>query len=50
MAKRLRNVTEMNKAASVRNARTMATSAENKGRMDSFTRAKADGIILKKSG
>ena len=50
MAKRLRNVTEMNKTASVRNARTMATSAENKGRMDSFAKAEADGIILQKNG
>lgn len=48
MAKRLRTVTEMNKTASVRNARTMATSAENKGRMDSFAKAEADGIILQK--
>lgn len=38
----------MNKTASVRNARTMATSAENKGRMDSFARAESDGIILQK--
>lgn len=38
----------MNKTASVRNARTMATSAENLGRMDSVRRAEDDGVKLKK--
>lgn len=45
---RLRNVTTMNAKASIRNARTMVTGAENKGRLDSYARAEADGIILQK--
>ena len=48
IAKRLSHVTEMNKTAAVRNARTMVTGAENKGRQDSYERATADGIILEK--
>ena len=48
IAKRLQNVTEMDKASSIRNARTTVTSAENKGRLDSYIEAEADGIILKK--
>lgn len=48
IAKRLENVTTMEKAAAVRNARTMVTGAQNKGRLDSYARAEADGIILQK--
>ena len=48
IAERLRNVTNMNEASSMRNARTMVTSAECKGRQDSYYRATADGIIMKK--
>lgn len=48
IAKRLSNVTEMNKTAAIRNARTSVTSAECKGRQDSYARATADGIILQK--
>lgn len=48
IAKRLQNVTEMDKASSIRNARTTVTSAENKGRQDSYIEAEADGIILVK--
>ena len=48
IAKRLSNVTEMNKAAAIRNARTSVTSAECKGRQDSYIRATNDGIILKR--
>ena len=48
IAKRLSHVTEMNKDSAIRNARTMVTSAENKGRQDSYERATADGIILQK--
>lgn len=48
IAKRLENVTEMNRAAAVRNARTATTSAENKGRMDSLHLAEKKGIDLKK--
>lgn len=48
IAKRLENVTEMNKASAVRNARTTTTSAENKGRMDSYEYAESIGIVMKK--
>jgi SPP1 gp7 family putative phage head morphogenesis protein len=48
IAKRLRNVQEMNKAQAIRSARTIVTGAENKGRQDSYARAEADGIILQK--
>lgn len=46
IAKRIGNVQEMNKNASIRTARTIVTGAENKGRFDSYQRATADGIIL----
>ena len=46
IAKRIGNVQEMNKNASIRTARTIVTGAENKGRFDSYQRASADGIIL----
>ena len=48
IAGRLSKVTEINETAAIRNARTMVTSAENKGRQDSYARAEADGIILQK--
>lgn len=48
IAKRIGNVQEMNKNASIRTARTIVTGAENKGRLDSFKRAEDDGIILQK--
>ena len=48
IASRLSKVTDMNEKAAIRNARTMVTSAENKGRQDSYARAEADGIILAK--
>ena len=48
IAKRLRNVQEMNKTQAIRSARTIVTGAENKGRQDSYARAEADGIILAK--
>ena len=48
ISKRIMNVQEMNKDAAVRSARTIVTGAENKGRLDSFKRAEADGIILQK--
>ena len=49
IAKRLSNVTEMNKTAAIRNARTTVTSAENKGRQDSYARVEADGIVLERT-
>lgn len=46
IAKRLTHVTDMNRKSAIRNARTMITSAENKGKQDSFEKAEEDGIIL----
>lgn len=48
VAKRLRNVTDMNIASSIRNARTMMTSAQNEGRLDAYTQLKEEGLIIKK--
>lgn len=48
LAKRLRTVTEMNRTSSIRNARTTVTGAECKGRQDSYERAEADGIRLRR--
>lgn len=48
LAKRLRNVTEMNRVSSIRNARTSCTSAENKGRMDMIHDAEDKGVKTKK--
>ena len=48
IAKRLRNVQEMNRTQAIRSARTIVTGAENKGRQDSYERATADGIIIKR--
>lgn len=45
---RLMNVQEMNKTQAVRSARTIVTSAECKGRQDSYEKAKQDGMIIKK--
>ena len=49
IAERLENVTNMSHASAVRNARTMVTAAENRGRLDSYQQAEDDGIILKKT-
>ncbi len=48
ISKRIMNVQAMNKDAAIRAARTIVTGAENKGRMDSYKRAEADGIIMQK--
>ena len=48
LAKRLQNVTEMNRASAIRNARTTVTSAENKGRMDMLHDAAEKGVITHK--
>ena len=48
IASRLSKVTDMNETAAIRNARTMVTGAENKGRQDSYKRAEEDGIIMKR--
>lgn len=48
MAKRLSNVTEMNRTSAIRNARTTVTSAENKGRMDMLHEACDKGVEMQK--
>ena len=48
IAARLRSVTDMDYRASVRNARTMVTSAQNGGRLDSMKRVEKMGAKLKK--
>lgn len=48
MSERLQRVTDMNKVSAVRNARTMTTSFENKGRLDGMDAMQADGTIVKK--
>ena len=45
---RLMHVTDMNEKSAIRNARTMVTGAENKGRQDRREEAEKMGIILKK--
>lgn len=47
LAKRLRSVTAMDARASLRNARTMITNAQNAGRYNGFRRAKAMGVKFK---
>lgn len=48
IAKRIRNVENMNKVSAIRSARTMVTGTENKGRQDRYSEADAKGIILQK--
>lgn len=48
IAKRLGNVTEMNKVSAIRNARTAVTGAQNSGRFDGMKQLEKDGVILKK--
>lgn len=45
---RLTHVTEMNLTSAVRNARTATTSAQNRGRMDSYHKAQEKGIRMVK--
>ena len=47
ISKRLRNVTDMDARASIRNARTMFTGAQNAGRVDAYKRASDMGIKVK---
>lgn len=46
IARRLQNVTNMNRTSAIRNARTMTTSAECGGRIDSYHRAEEMGIQM----
>ena len=48
IASRLQQVTDMNKSAAIRNARTATTGAENAGRQDTYDEAVSKGIKLKK--
>lgn len=48
VAKSLEKVTDMDKRAAVRNARTAVTCAQNKARFDSYERAEEIGIKMKK--
>lgn len=48
IADRIQNVTDANRASAIRNARTMCTTAENTGRMDSFKDAEKMGVLGKK--
>lgn len=48
LADRMYNVTEMDRVAAMRNARTSVTSAENKGRIDGLHDAKKKGVSTKK--
>ena len=49
IARRLENVVGMNRTSAVRNARTMTTSAENAGRLDSYRECVEMGIQMKKA-
>lgn len=49
MSKRLREVTDMNKNSSIRNARTLTTEAENGGRLDSMKTASDMGLEYEKT-
>ena len=48
MSKRLSNVTDMDKEAAIRNARTMTTEAENAGRLASMEQAEESGLQYEK--
>lgn len=48
IAKRLRGVADMDYKASIRNARTSITSAQNGGRLDSYKRVQSMGIEMEK--
>lgn len=49
IADRLERVTEYNRNNAIRNARTMTTAAENKGRLDAMKRAQSKGIKMNKT-
>lgn len=48
IADRIQNVTDANRKSAIRTARTMCTTAENTGRMDSFKYAEKMGVVGKK--
>lgn len=48
IASRLQKVTDMNRTGALRNARTMVTAAENRGRMSSYERLERDGATVER--
>jgi SPP1 gp7 family putative phage head morphogenesis protein len=48
IASRLQQVTDMNKSAAIRNARTATTGAENAGRQDTYDEAVSKGVKMQK--
>ena len=48
IAESLKSVIGNNEASAIRNARTMFTSAENNGRLDSYKNLSAQGVVMKK--
>lgn len=48
IATSLVDITNNNKAATMRNARTMVTGAENRGRLDSYENLSSQGVVQKK--
>jgi len=48
LSQRLLPIMNNNIVASLRNARTMVTGAENLGRLDSYERLEEDGVVMKK--
>lgn len=48
IAKRLLPIMDNNKVSAIRNARTLVTGAENRGRLDSYKELEDQGIVLKK--
>ena len=48
IAKRIEPIINTNKASAIRNARTMVTGAENRGREDKYHELKAQGFLIEK--
>lgn len=48
ISKRLLPIMDNNKVSAIRNARTLVTGAENRGRLDSYNSLKEQGAVLKK--
>lgn len=48
IADRIQHVTDANRASAIRNARTMCTTAENRGRLDSYEEAVQNGVVMEK--
>lgn len=48
IADRIYPIVGRNSSAAIRNARTMVTGAENRGRLDSYHQLEEDGVVMKK--